>query len=82
MYSANGIVLNGSEYEALRALAGADDPKALARDLLASDRDRYREVMAGLKDAGLISGVSVSNSFALLSVIAGVVTSLIISGGI
>ena len=68
MYAANGIVLNGSEYETLRALAGADDPKALAQELLASDRDRYREVMTGLKDAGLISGVPASNSFVLVQV--------------
>lgn len=66
MYRADGITLNGSEFDTLRALAEADDPKALANELLDSDADRYREVMVGLKRAGLVSGLAASNGFVFI----------------
>lgn len=63
MYSANGIVLNGSEFETLRALAESDDPRSAAYGLLESNEDKYREIMVGLKNVGLTSGAPSSGGF-------------------
>lgn len=63
MFFADGITLNGSEFETLRALAESDDPAAAANELLEEDEDKYREVMVGLKNVGLISGAPVSGGF-------------------
>lgn len=39
MFFADGITLNGSEFETLRALAESDDPAAAANELLEEDGD-------------------------------------------
>lgn len=66
VYAANGIVLNGSEFETLRVLDESDNPESVANRLLDGDEDKYREVMVGLRNAGLISGTPVSGGFVFI----------------